>query len=491
MPSLLPAVLATALAALASPAAACPDGVFVTSEDGAIAAVDWVEQSAATVHTRSVVTQSLVLDATVALNADQTAVRATATVSWPGGKPPTPRATTFAPGASYWSGNLASSIEQAVRRAAVVGRDHVELAVASPSSPWKGTVAIDRIDPTDWVLTAMGKRYQVLTDAQACLLAATLPAYGVTIERRDRFDPRAYQPWPPYGAPPDGAYSATEVRIAAPAGHVLAGTLTLPPRHRRRLPAVVLITGISPHERNNGQPPWMPFRDLADAYTRAGLAVLRVDDRGVGASTGERAPTTTYDEADDVHTEVEWLRARRDIDPARIALVGLSEGGLIAPIAAAKDRRIAAIVTLAGPGVSPTQLARYQIELAVNADPSIKPADRAREIEKELADLPTARDREFMKIDPLAWAAKVQCPALVVQGGSDRHVPPRSAEKLAYAMRGNGNADVTVRIFPILSHTLLPDPVGLAAQWVTLPAFFTSPQLLDVTTAWLRARLRP
>src|SRR5262249_13797377 len=156
------------------------------------------------------------------------------------------------------------------------GRAMVEIAVASPSSGWRGQVEVERVDATDWVLTAQGKRYEILTDEQGCLLAATLPAYGVTIERRERLEPSKYAPWAPDGAPPDGAYSAKEVRIPRPQGHVLAGTLTTPPGRRGHMAAVVLITGISPHERNNGAPPWMPLRDIADSITRAGIAVLRV-----------------------------------------------------------------------------------------------------------------------------------------------------------------------------------------------------------------------
>src|SRR5262249_28093080 len=157
------------------------------------------------------------------------------------------------------------------------------------------------------------------------------------------------------------------VRIPSPLGHVLAGTLTIP-SGRHDVPAAVLITGLTPNNRNNGDPPWMPLRDLADALSRQGIAVLRVDDRGVGESTGDPTASTTFDEADDVTTEVAWLRARPGIDRRRIALVGYSEGGLIAPMVAARDSGIAAIVTLAGPGVPGLELARYQVEAAVVRD---------------------------------------------------------------------------------------------------------------------------
>jgi dipeptidyl aminopeptidase/acylaminoacyl peptidase len=252
---------------------------------------------------------------------------------------------------------------------------------------------------------------------------------------------------------------------------------------------VVLITGLSAHLRNNGTPPWMPLRDVADALTRRGIAVLRVDDRGVGASTGDRATSTTFDEADDVRTEVAWLRKRKGIEGRRLALVGYSEGGLIAPMVAAGDSALAGIVTMAGPGVSGPEVARYQIEAAVMRDSSIAPAAREAEVAKQLADSLTARETSYLSIDPMAYARRVRCPALILHGAADLHVPPRSAERLATAMREGGNHDVTVRIFPGLSHSFLPDPWGLSSGWASLPGFMTSPQVLEAIAEWASVRL--
>ncbi len=172
----------------------------------------------------------------------------------------------------------------------------------------------------------------------------------------------------------------------------------------------MLITGLSPAERNGGVPPWMPLRDLADALTRAGIAVLRVDDRGIGKSTGDHAPSTTYDEADDVQTEVAWLRTQPGIDPKRISLVGYSEGGLIDLIVASRDPSIAAIVSLDGSGVPGAQLAREQTEQSVLHDPSVPAADREKEVEKELAEPMTPRESVFLTIDPLL-AMQAACAA--------------------------------------------------------------------------------
>lgn len=483
---LAPYVLA--LAAASTPLPARPPAVFLTYESGVLVAVDWEERRPGQLHTRSVMTQSMVIDATIQLRDDETAIRSTAALTMAGEKPGAP--VERAPGEEtiFWSDMVPSSVEQAVLRARRLDRPVVRVPAASMFFPTRGEVVVERVDSTDWVVSYHNKRYQVLTDGTGNLLAASIPEYGVTIERRPGFRPEDYPLWAPNEAPPDRAYRAEEVRIPAPQGHVLAGTLTLPPG-RGPFPAAVLITGLSPHERNNGSPPWMPLRDLADALTRAGIAALRVDDRGVGQSTGDHAPSTTFDEAEDVRTEVAWLRARPGIDARRIALAGYSEGGLIAPMVAAEDSSIACIVTFAGPGVPGPEVARYQIEAAVVRDSTIAPAAREAEIQKQLAEPLSPREKSYLGIDPLSYARRVRCPALILQGASDLHVPLRSAERLASAMREGGNRDVTVRLFPGVSHSLLPDPGGLNSGWPMLPAFRTSPAMLETMAAWASARL--
>src|SRR5262249_23325450 len=174
-----------------------------------------------------------------------------------------------------------------------------------------------------------------------------------------------------------------------------------------------------------------------------------------------------------------------------IFLVGYSEGGTIAPMVAGTDPTLAGIVTLAGTGVSGAELARYQIEAAVRGDPTVPEDKRAAEIDKQLAEPLTPRARPLLDIDPLQVAGKVRCPALILHGGADLHVPPRSAERLAVAMRAAPNPDVTVRLFPGLSHTFLPDPLGLSSGWLFLPAFLTAPEDLDTLARWVTSPLHP
>ncbi|HEY5096301.1 MAG TPA: alpha/beta fold hydrolase [Candidatus Eremiobacteraceae bacterium] len=470
-------------ATLAITTGPCPQAAFLTSEQGVLTGVDWFEQSQTHVHTRSELTQSAIIDSTLSIRGDETVVRASTSFAMAGMPASVPKVHTFDKATIYWSDMVPSSLQQAVARARVLDRAVTKVHAGSLFTDAVGDIAIRRIDSTDWTVGYHSKTYQVLTDTNGCVISASLPDFGVTIERRLGFPESAYPLWSPYGAPPDRAYDAVDVAIRASGGAVLAGTLTKP-LHAMQVPAVVVITGLSPHERNNGQPPWMPLRDIADALTRAGIAVLRVDDRGVGKSTGDNETWTTFDKVDDVRAEVRWLEAQPGIDPSRIALVGYSEGGLIAPMVAADDPSIAAVITLAGPGVAGPDLARFQIAARVDNDPSVAPAGKEKEIERQLAEPLDPHEKSFMSIDPLSYARRVRCPTLIVQGSTDLDVPVRSAERLATAMRSNGNRDVTVRLFPGISHSLLPDASGLDTGWATLPAFITSPLILDTVGGW-------
>jgi len=476
-------------------AASCGSAAFMTFEHGELAAVDRVDRTSGRVHTRAIANRAQIVDATIDMRADETAVRSSVVMSTAGdpGAPVT-AVRDLGVGAIYWSPRLPSSIEQAVLRARVLGKPASTIPGGSPFSDTRSDITVERVDATDWVVGYQDKRYLVLTDDRGCMISATMPDYGVTIERRASVAEDDYRLWPPYAAPPDAAYTARDVAIHAPQGHVLAGTLTMPP-HAGASPAAVLISGLSPHERNGGDAPWMPFRDLADGLTRAGIAVLRADDRGVGKSTGDQATFTTAAKVDDVRAEVAWLRAQPGIDPKRIMLVGYSEGGLVGPMVAADDPAIAAVVTLAGPGVPSNEVARYQIEQPLLRDPKLSDADRTGELEKQLAAAlqdTSAHERSYLAADdPAVPDRKVHCPALIIQGGSDATMPVRSAERIAAAMRGGGNRDVTVRIFPGVSHALLPDPRGLATGWAALPAFLTTPELVDAVARWSVVKLVP
>ncbi|HTD36750.1 MAG TPA: alpha/beta fold hydrolase, partial [Candidatus Limnocylindrales bacterium] len=467
-------VSAAVCALASSPARAadrCDAGAFVMTRQGDVNDVEWVSARGEDVVHHAVSNQAVIIAGTERVAGDGTSRELRDLTYTMVGATPKPRPVKIVPsGAVMWWESWPSTLQHVVRRAERGGRAHTVVPVVEVIGWKRDSAIVDRDFGPTWRVRVGVKRYTVVTDRDGCVASATMPDYAVAIERRSSFDARAYAPWPFFTAPADGAYTAEDVRIPAPAGHVLAGTLTLPAHRAARLPAAVMITGISPHDRDEGPGQLRPFRDVTDALTRAGIAVLRVDDRGVGASTGDRKSSTTLDEANDVQTEIGWLAQRPEIDPKRIAVVGHSEGGLISMIVASRDPRVAAAVMLAAPGFTGQQIFEYQTRIDVERDPNVPVWDREHRIHAILTEPDDSpRDQWFLRSDPIPYARGVRVPALLVQGGNDLHVPPASAVNLARAMEAGGNHDVTVSIIPGVSHTLLYDADGTARGWATLP----------------------
>ncbi|MFQ5632902.1 MAG: alpha/beta hydrolase family protein, partial [bacterium] len=151
------------------------------------------------------------------------------------------------------------------------------------------------------------------------------------------------------------------------AGITLAGTLTFP-KSGGQFPAIVLITGSGPQDRDESLLGHKPFLVLADHLTRNGIAVLRFDDRGVGKSTGDFTKATSEDFAGDVMAGLTYLINRKEIDSKKIGLVGHSEGGLVAPMVAANSSDVAFIVLMAGPGLQGDEILYLQTELISKAN---------------------------------------------------------------------------------------------------------------------------
>ena len=140
---------------------------------------------------------------------------------------------------------------------------------------------------------------------------------------------------------------------------VLAGTFTRP-EGNEKYPVVILISGSGRHDRDGSIPTHKPFLVLSDYLTRNGIAVLRFDDRGVGESTGDLSKATTADLAQDVLSAVSYLKSRKDIDAKKIGLIGHSEGGIIAPLAANQTSDISFIVSMAGTGIPGSEISVMQ-----------------------------------------------------------------------------------------------------------------------------------
>ena len=297
-----------------------------------------------------------------------------------------------------------------------------------------------------------------------------------------------------YGAPANAPYTAEDVVIPTTRGYTLAGTLTRP-KGAAKMPVVVTISGSGPQDRDSRisiVPNYAPFRDIADTLGRRGIAVLRFDDRGVGASGGaaSRANATSADFADDVASAVAYLRARADIDGTRIALAGHSEGGFIAPMVAAKDPSVRAIALLAGPAYNGRRVLEFQNENAIKAATQLTETQRdsiRRTVPKGLDSLAAANTWMgfFMKTEPSAALRRVKQPTLVLQGNTDQQVTPEQADSIGTILKSSGNTRVTVQRFPATNHMFLVDPSGAPAGYTALKDTRVRREVLGAMADWV------
>jgi dienelactone hydrolase len=316
-----------------------------------------------------------------------------------------------------------------------------------------------------------------------------------------------------YSAPAGAPFTAEEVTVQAE-GFSLAGTLLLPKTGAARpFPAVITITGSGQQTRDEpipipGLEKYRLMRQIAETLASRGIAVLRVDDRGVGRSTGVETlkQATTSDFADDVRAQVAYLRSRSEIDPKRIALVGHSEGGIIAPQVAATDAQIAAIVLMAGSGKRGDQISIDQLnevlERQTNMTAEQKEQQRAAQLEiisavttggdlskyPEQVRLPWVK--EFWTYDPLTSIRKVRQPILILQGALDRQITVEQAGMLEQAARGAGNKDTSVRVFPTLNHLFLPAKTGAFSEYSSLETSVVGEDVLKTLGDWLESKLK-
>ncbi|RLS48158.1 MAG: alpha/beta fold hydrolase [Planctomycetota bacterium] len=321
----------------------------------------------------------------------------------------------------------------------------------------------------------------------------------------------------------------------------LAGTLTLP-QGAGPWPAVVLVSGSGQQDRDETLMDHKPFLVLADALSRAGIAVLRYDDRGVGGSGGDPTKATSVDFARDAEAAIDWLKERPDIDPARIGVVGHSEGGLIAALLAARRTDLAGIVMLAGTGVDGGQILVSQGELVLKSeglggadqirrsrimqeamidavrgsddasDPAALAAQAGTRIRADLGDeMETADDaakaqldaaiadglrrltapwfRFFIGHDPATALAKVSCPVLAIIGEKDVQVDPTlNLPAIRQALAAGGNTDATVEELPGLNHLFQTCTTGAVSEYDRIEETL-APLAIDTVRDWLVKRL--
>jgi pimeloyl-ACP methyl ester carboxylesterase len=297
----------------------------------------------------------------------------------------------------------------------------------------------------------------------------------------------------------------TDVIVPA-AGFSLAGTMTMPPAMGRlRHPAIVLVAGSGQLERDETVAGIPIFAQLAGSLAQEGFVVLRYDKRGVGQSGGRSERATLQDYADDLTVAVKWLARRKDIDPKRIAVVGHSEGGAVAMLAA-REKKISALVLVAAPGTAGSDLVLEQqrhlldqmkapeaerqakIELQRRIHAAVI-ADKGWEaIPPELrAQAESTWFRSLLLFDPAKVMPKIKQPVLIVHGDLDRHVPSHHADALAKLARARKKAPpVELVHLPGINHLLVPAETGEVSEYPGLKEKTVTPAIVKAIVDWLK-----
>ncbi|MGD9096862.1 MAG: alpha/beta fold hydrolase [Desulfobacterales bacterium] len=293
-------------------------------------------------------------------------------------------------------------------------------------------------------------------------------------------------------------------------GRRLAGTLTIPSHYPSPHPAVVLITGSHPQDRDmvghrtDPVNKYRPFKQMAETLSRRGVVVLRMDDRGYGCSEGGDINEATIPErADDIKAGLAYLRNRKEIDAHRLGLVGISEGANIGLLIAASDPSIHALVIMAGSASTGKEILEWQVRYDTAQIEGITEEERGQiliqriqDVEDWIAEGRTNRwRRSFVEYNPLQTAPDVLCPVLILHGDRDAHVPVEHAHFLAKAMRASGNTDVTVKVLPNHNHLFLKDSDGRFTNKRYLKLLRHTNQLseeiLTIVADWVSSRLEP
>ena len=387
-------------------------------------------------------------------------------------------------------------------------------------------------------VSTIGGRYEGTLNAERTEMSGRWMQGGASLDlvmKRVKEIPKVVRPQEPKKPYP---YLDEEVTYQnAKGGFALAGTLTMP-RAGSPFPAVILITGSGQQDRDETVFGHRPFFVLADYLTRRGIAVLRVDDRGVGGSKGDASQATSEDFARDVLAGVEYLKTRKEIDPKRIGLIGHSEGGIIAPIVATQSSDVAFIVLMAGTGVPGDVIVEKQIANLLKTggadqaaiDAAIRNQRRVYEIVKNETDPNLAKEkiraiikesiaalseqqkqalqpsdatvdaqvqgaaskwfRFFITHDPKTVLRKVKCPVLAINGELDKQVLPReNLPAIEQALREGGNTHFTVQELPGLNHLFQTAKTGNMDEYAKIEETL-SPMALETVAKWIEGQTR-
>jgi uncharacterized protein len=349
----------------------------------------------------------------------------------------------------------------------------------------------------------MPTEVNIWADEGGRLLRLTVPSQGLDVARTDIASVSARQV--AISRPNDEA-----VRILAN-GFSLAGTLSKPAEPAKGpLPAVLLIGDSGSSDRDELIAGIPVLGQLAGAIADAGFIVLRYDKRGIGQSGGRAESVTMADYAEDARAAVKFLTSRKEVDGKRIVLVGHGEGGLVALMTAALEKRVAGVALLATPGVSGAELVLQQQEHAL-AKMNISDAEKqarvtmqkrineagltGKGLDQFTADVRRqVEDPAFQNMlatDPAKLVARVRQPILVVQGELDTQVTPANADRLAaLAQARKPSLAADVAKIPGVNHLLAISVTGEADEYEKLPLKQISPAVSSAVVDWLKKTLK-
>jgi len=337
------------------------------------------------------------------------------------------------------------------------------------------------------------------TDAEGALLRMNIPSQMVEMAREDIAS--AASRTAAFSLPGDEAVTIPSV------GFNIAATITRP-KSPAPAPAVILIAGSGPTDRDETVAGIPVFGHIARDLVAAGFAVVRYDKRGVGQSGGRVESVTIADYAEDARMVLLWTEKQKGIDKNRIAVVGHSEGALVAMLLAGRERaRVSALALIAGPSTSGNDIVLEQQKLVLSKMP-IDDAQRAEKISLQekinqavikgtgWGEIPEASRRladtpwfySFLTFNPEKSMAETRQPIVIVQGELDTQVQPYHADKLAELARARKGDKVAVEVvkIPGVNHILVPAKTGDVTEYATLgPDATVSSQVTGAITGFL------
>jgi pimeloyl-ACP methyl ester carboxylesterase len=313
------------------------------------------------------------------------------------------------------------------------------------------------------------------------------------------------------------AFRANDENVMIPAnGFNLAATVSKPAKMPEpvkgkpaRLPAIVLVGGSGQTDRNENVFGIPIFQQLANALADAGYIVVRYDKRGVGQSGGRPESATLADYADDLRAAVRYLTNRKDVDDDRIAVAGHSEGASVALIAAKDDKKIRAVISMAGLGTTGAELNLEQQRYVLSRSKMSEEEKQSKiELQKKIQaatisgqgwegiPVPTRRAadtpwfRSWLQFDPAIVMKDVRQPLLIIQGDLDKQVPPTHADKLTELAKARKKAaDVQEIKLPGVNHLLVPAKTGDIDEYASLAPKTISPDVATKIVEWLQPTL--